>query len=344
MTSGSSQLLHCYNRGCGTNFDPNDNKEDSCCFHPGNPVFHDAYKGWSCCNKRSIDFTEFLNIKGCARSFHSNVKPPEPEKPKVEKTKSDEVYEYVAPTPKVSTLERPPFDSPLVRLKPEISNALKAEIESVAAKKANADGEEEVQIGTTCKNSGCKAAYEGPETNKTKCIHHSGAPVFHEGFKYWSCCNKKTTDFAVFLEQVGCTTGEHVWVKKSNNTEANCRYDWHQTGPYVYISVYAKKYDPDKSIIEINPIRVKIHLEFPGDSSQFDKDLELYGIADVDKSGVSMMPTKVEVKLKKAEPGSWAKLNFVAPKVEKPNTEKPDSANKQSESTQDDAVDLKDIN
>lgn len=36
---------------------------DSCTFHPGNPVFHDAYKGWSCCNKKCTDFTEFLNIK-----------------------------------------------------------------------------------------------------------------------------------------------------------------------------------------------------------------------------------------------------------------------------------------
>lgn len=34
---------------------------DSCTFHPGQPVFHDALKGWSCCKKRSTDFTEFLN-------------------------------------------------------------------------------------------------------------------------------------------------------------------------------------------------------------------------------------------------------------------------------------------
>ena len=37
----------------------------SCQFHPGQPVFHDALKGWSCCNKRSTDFTEFLNFKVC---------------------------------------------------------------------------------------------------------------------------------------------------------------------------------------------------------------------------------------------------------------------------------------
>lgn len=46
---------------------------DECRHHPGHPVFHDAYKGWSCCNKKSVDFTEFLNIKGCTLSKHSNV-------------------------------------------------------------------------------------------------------------------------------------------------------------------------------------------------------------------------------------------------------------------------------
>ena len=34
----------------------------SCTFHPGVPIFHDAMKGWSCCKKKSPDFTEFLNF------------------------------------------------------------------------------------------------------------------------------------------------------------------------------------------------------------------------------------------------------------------------------------------
>lgn len=46
---------------------------DECRHHPGAPIFHDAYKGWSCCNKKSVDFTEFLNIKGCTLAKHSNV-------------------------------------------------------------------------------------------------------------------------------------------------------------------------------------------------------------------------------------------------------------------------------
>eukprot|EP00118_Oscarella_pearsei_P014268 m.121137 g.121137 ORF g.121137 m.121137 type:complete len:122 (+) comp37749_c2_seq15:288-653(+) len=74
-------LNRCYNRGCGKMYSDEDNHEKACRFHPGDPYFHDAYKGWSCCQKKSVDFTEFLNIAGCTVSFHSNVKPSEPEKP-----------------------------------------------------------------------------------------------------------------------------------------------------------------------------------------------------------------------------------------------------------------------
>ena len=31
--------------------------------------------------------------------------------------------------------------------------------------------------------------------------------------KYWTCCNRKTSDFDNFLNQEGCATGKHVWVK-----------------------------------------------------------------------------------------------------------------------------------
>lgn len=51
-------------------------------------------------------------------------------------------------------------------------------------------------------------------TLSTPCQYHPGYPVFHEGLKFWSCCTKRTTEFEVFLNQVGCTTGQHVWFKE----------------------------------------------------------------------------------------------------------------------------------
>lgn len=58
----------------------------------------------------------------------------------------------------------------------------------------------------------------------------------------------------------------------------NCRYDWHQTSSDVVVSVFAKKYDPDSSFVQLNPIRLKVHLFFPEDQSIFSLDLELHGV------------------------------------------------------------------
>lgn len=104
--------------------------KDACHFHPGMPVFHDAYKTWSCCNKKSVDFTEFLNIKGCELSKHSNVKPPEPEKAAqkiIENEPPKEIREPVKP----SALKRPPFSTELTTLKPTIAPSLIQSIENL---------------------------------------------------------------------------------------------------------------------------------------------------------------------------------------------------------------------
>ncbi|KPJ11167.1 Cysteine and histidine-rich domain-containing protein [Papilio machaon] len=272
----NKNLVQCYNRGCGQLFDLNENDKDVCCHHPGAPVFHDAYKGWSCCNKKSVDFTEFLNIKGCTLSKHSNV-----------------------------------VVNPLVTLKPQIAESLKNTIQQ-SAQKSVAESDGTIAIGTTCKNAGCNIAYEGPQTNDTMCTFHPGCPIFHEGLKFWSCCQKRTTDFNTFLAQPGCTTGSHKWFKETTTAgTVKCRWDWHQTPEYVIVSVYAKKYDPVESYVKLNPIRLNTKLVFHQEGSAvFELDLELRGVIDVERSSASMLGTKVEIKLKKAEPGAWSKLDF----------------------------------
>ena len=46
------------------------------------------------------------------------------------------------------------------------------------------------------------------------CKHHPGVPIFHEGLKFWSCCQRRTTDFQSFLNQEGCEIGKHKWIKE----------------------------------------------------------------------------------------------------------------------------------
>lgn len=162
-------MERCYNRGCGRTFDPEKNTDgeyfyknflefkknyiknlylkkmcffpESCCHHPGEPYFHDAYKGWSCCEKKSVDFTEFLNIKGCTYSKHSNIKPPEPEKSEKNENDKNVVVEVRAPIRK--PMQRPPIETPMTIVKPTIAQALKDTIDSLKVKtgKIKEDGD-----------------------------------------------------------------------------------------------------------------------------------------------------------------------------------------------------------
>ena len=76
------------------------------------------------------------------------------------------------------------------------------------------------------------------------------------------------------------------------------------------MAVYAKKYDPVKSYVDLSPVRLVAHLHFPADNTDFDLDLELKGVVEVDACTANMLGTKLEIKMKKAETGSWAKLDI----------------------------------
>jgi len=312
----------CYNRGCGKTYNPRDNPPDSqdCKHHPGAPYFHETYKGWTCCNKRSSDFTEFLNTPGCARGPHSREKPIEPENitGKVDdRSLEDQLKElngstsgqmkHRSPEPTIKE-ERPDFDNTvLILITPTRAASLKPIISTLATPNSNQRGNE-VPEGEPCKNGGCKQTYS-LSGSIPECIYHPGVPIFHEGMKYWSCCQRKTSDFQSFLNQEGCMIGECKWKKDDEGSaKVECRYDWHQTATHVTVAIYAKKYDPDISKVEIHPIRLKVHVYFPEQAGAFDLDLELAGKISVQETTATMAGTKLEIKMKKAEPGSWGKL------------------------------------
>ena len=86
-------------------------------------------------------------------------------------------------------------------------------------------------------------------------------------------------------------------------------------------SLFLFRYDPQRSVIELSPVRLYIHLIFPAENDNtFTLDLELKGVVDVEASKASMLGTKLEVKMKKAESISWAKLDI--PRVVKKDEKK----------------------
>ncbi|XP_076308447.1 cysteine and histidine rich domain containing protein [Tachypleus tridentatus] len=328
----SDILLLCYNKGCGKKYRPDENTSESCLYHPGAPVFHDAYKGWSCCNKKTTDFTEFLNIMGCTKSYHNNVKPVEPAKQTKEMSDCSEGQETAVQKacqpPCQLPMARPSEESPVCKLPLTVSDSLKPLLEKLKEKQNQKTEEKDdesivIAVGTQCKKwrlqSDSNYAYEGKQSDLQTCTYHPGVPIFHEGMKFWSCCKKRTTDFESFLEQEGCTTGSHVWIKKKNIQEnkVSCRHDWHQTGSYVVVTVYSKVPNPDLSFVEANPVKLHMYIIFGEEREIFDMEIILSGIINVEKSSVIFLGSKVEIKLKKAEPMSWKTLSVPAKKPEK---------------------------
>jgi len=293
--------VHCYNKGCGKQFNPAETVDDECVYHSGAPVFHEGYKSWSCCEKKTTDFTEFLNIKGCCKGSHNNVKPEDPtRKPKSEDTVIPEV---VKPPER---MKRPSEDAPLVPLPTSISASLRKLLNNMAV---SDDKEVNVTKEAICQRKGCGKGKATCDDGDDGCVYHPGTPIFHEGMKYWSCCNKKTTDFNEFLTQKGCTDGSHMWGDPSKKKVSQCRHDWHQTGDTVNFTIYAKKVKPELCSISCNAVKLLLEIHF-GEDQVFSFDKVLAGIIEPEKSKVTFSATKVEVSMRKAEFVAWPS-NFV---------------------------------
>jgi hypothetical protein len=61
-----------------------------------------------------------------------------------------------------------------------------------------------------CTNYGCGKRFLPEENNQHACAHHAKPPVFHDTYKFWSCCpEKKAMDFDEFESIPPCVVGPH---------------------------------------------------------------------------------------------------------------------------------------
>ncbi|KAK5134125.1 hypothetical protein LTR08_006900 [Meristemomyces frigidus] len=67
----------CKRRGCGSTYPAGAPREgEQCVHHPGQALFHEGSKGWTCCKKRVLEFDEFMKLPGChTREKHLFVGP-----------------------------------------------------------------------------------------------------------------------------------------------------------------------------------------------------------------------------------------------------------------------------
>uniref|UniRef100_A0A7E4VG52 CHORD domain-containing protein n=1 Tax=Panagrellus redivivus TaxID=6233 RepID=A0A7E4VG52_PANRE len=302
--------LQCYNKGCSQKYDPEDSDKEVCQYHPGPHEFHDAYKIWKCCQKKSTDFTTWLNYPGCQKGKHNNVKPVENVKvaptQEIRPEKEDEVIVW-------NGLNKPAerhAPGQMESLNIEVTNGAAAAIERQQAATAEESGDNNVVVGAVCKNNACNTTYNGPETNKTECRHHPGTAIFHEGVKYWSCCVKKTSDFTQFLNQPGCEVGTHVWSKQNERVD-KIREDWFSRAGYIHLNVYCKGALPDKSAFETDGLLLRTTIVHGFGNKITEASYDLFGAIVPSESKVIVGERKIEMVLKQAEPMGWPSLIFV---------------------------------
>lgn len=60
--------ITCKRRACGVTSTFEASREgEECVHHPGQALFHEGSKGWSCCKRRVLEFDEFMKIQGCRK-------------------------------------------------------------------------------------------------------------------------------------------------------------------------------------------------------------------------------------------------------------------------------------
>jgi len=85
------------------------------------------------------------------------------------------------------------------------------------------------------------------------------------------------------------------------------RHEWYQTNEYVTVNVFAKGITKDKADIKISERELDITIRI-SESEDFNLDFNLCDVIVPEKSSYNYLSTKIEIKLKKAQPLQWASI------------------------------------
>ncbi|XP_028756474.1 cysteine and histidine-rich domain-containing protein RAR1 isoform X2 [Neltuma alba] len=204
--------LQCQRIGCDAMFTEDDNPEGSCLYHES-PIFHDGMKEWSCCKKRSHDFSLFLEIPGCKTGKHTTEK-------QVFAQPKKNTVSAPAPAPASTTnassrdscsrcrqgffcSDHGPQSKPL---NPAVNDSSESKASAVPKQPKKIVDINETQI---CKNKGCGKEFKEKDNHDTACNYHPGPAVFHDRLRGWKCCDIHVKEFDEFMSIPPCTKGWH---------------------------------------------------------------------------------------------------------------------------------------
>ncbi|XP_010277444.1 PREDICTED: cysteine and histidine-rich domain-containing protein RAR1 isoform X1 [Nelumbo nucifera] len=214
------QKLRCQRIGCEAMFTEDDNPEDACRYHPSGPIFHDGMKEWSCCKKRSHDFSLFLALPGCKTGKHTTEKPvitkaaPSPSKPVSVSTPTNDASSKLTCLRCKQGFFCSEHGSQVKvgNLKPAVNDAVPpAEINSDVEKYPPAPAKKIIDLNQpqTCKNKGCGKTFKEKDNHDSACSYHPGPAIFHDRMRGWKCCDVHVKEFDEFMDIPPCTKGWH---------------------------------------------------------------------------------------------------------------------------------------
>ncbi|KAF1878552.1 hypothetical protein Lal_00047221 [Lupinus albus] len=206
--------VRCQRIGCDAIFSDHDNPDSSCLYHPS-PIFHDGIKEWSCCKKRSHDFSLFLQIPGCKRGKHTS------EKQVIAPVKKNNVPAPAAPSNDSCSRCRQgffcsdhgsqakPVEKPL-NVSGDPTSQNKNDVPPKPPKKIVDINEPQI-----CRNQGCGLTFKEKDNHDTACSYHPGPALFHDRMKgillrvVWKCCDIHVKEFDEFVTIPPCAKGWH---------------------------------------------------------------------------------------------------------------------------------------
>ncbi|KAI3458246.1 hypothetical protein Pfo_014909 [Paulownia fortunei] len=210
------EKVRCQRIGCDAMFSEDDNPDGSCTYHDAGPIFHDGMKEWSCCKKRSHDFSLFLEIPGCMTGKHTT------EKPVLAKAAAAPRQPVSAPTPtaNLSSKDTCPRCRQGFFCSDHGSHARVLNPKSAvsASSESNPDLREsqppqakivDINQPQICKNKGCGKSFTEKDNHDTACSYHPGPPLFHDRMRGWKCCDIHVKEFDEFMSIPPCTKGWH---------------------------------------------------------------------------------------------------------------------------------------
>ncbi|CAI4223198.1 unnamed protein product [Auanema sp. JU1783] len=291
-TEGEDGLIQCYNKGCGQKFDPFGNGEDTT---PDPPTSTMLIKSGTAVTRKVL--TSVAAVK--------EIRP--------EKEEDVIVWKGLnKPAERIAEHERVEK-----QLEVEVSASAVQALQRYKEQNASTLGSQVLKVGAPCRHMSCTQKYSGNDSDLNQCVYHPGEAIFHEGMKYWSCCQKKTSNFGAFLEQKGCETGEHVWSMEEKVEKI--KEDWFSSAGVVTVNIYSKGTIPEESSISSDGQVLRVHLKHGFGLKETDLLYELWGRVNVENSKAIIGERKVEIKLKQEGVAGWPRLRY-DPAIDSVNT------------------------